>query len=231
MNKIYLSALLVVVLAALGFWFFTGSDNDAVIADISPRAESSQGITIVAFGDSLTAGYGLAVKDAYPAQLESALQTEGYDVRVINSGVSGETTKGNLERASFIRNQNPDIVLLGIGGNDALRLLPLSETEANLRQTIETLQQGSNPPVVVLLKMQAPLTSGLGYKQDFDALYTDLADEYGLVLIPFLTAELFLDSANKQSDGIHYNATGYQKVVDQYLLPELTKILDQLEGR
>jgi acyl-CoA thioesterase-1 len=210
-------------------WWLWPSVNDQVISDIRPRTDTTKPeTTIIAFGDSLTAGYGLTASEAYPAQLETSLLGLGYDVAVINAGVSGETTRGNLERASFIRSQNPDVVLLGIGGNDALRLLPFSETEKNLRQTIETLQSGENPPVVILLRMQAPLTAGLSYKRDFDSLYEDLANEYRLVLVPFLTAELFLDSANKLSDGIHYNAEGYRQVVQMYLLPALTQVLDKL---
>lgn len=221
---------LLLVLVVFGVISFIPSRNESVVSHIQTSPHQVGAVTIIAFGDSLTAGYGLAAAEAYPAQLESALRTRGYDVSVINSGVSGETTKGNLERASFIRRQNADIVLLGIGGNDALRLLALDETRQNLRDTITTLQSGEGAPVVVLLKMQAPLTSGVGYKRDFDAMYEELAKEYNLVLVPFLTTELFLDSANKQSDGIHYNATGYQKVVDLYLVPELIPILDKLGG-
>lgn len=214
------------ILAILGFWFFS-DDNSA--AKVEPRAITAPtGLQIIAFGDSLTAGYGLPASESYPAQLGVELKKRGYSVNVINSGVSGETTRGNLERATFIRNQNPDIVILGIGGNDALRLLPVEETKSNMKKTIEILQGGENPPVVVLLQMQAPINVGLGYKQTFDALYEELASEYELQLVPFITAEVFLKSENKISDGIHYNKQGYQKVIELYLLEPLSEIIEAM---
>ena len=88
----------------------------------------------------------VSLGESYPAQLESLIKNEGYRARVINAGVSGETTRGNRERAAFIRAQNPDVILLGIGGNDALRFLPLEETRTNMTATIETLQGGFSPP-------------------------------------------------------------------------------------
>ncbi len=221
-----------IVLTLLAIWFFTrGSNNETIINELPVRSDSTSVLTIIAFGDSLTAGYGLPTAESYPAQLEAVLVSKGYDVTVINAGVSGETTRGNLERAAFIRGQNPDIVLLGIGGNDALRLLPTTEARANIAKTIEILQAGDNPPIVLLLQMQAPLNVGLGYKKDFDAMYESLAAEYELVMVPFLTAEVFLDKNNKISDGIHLNKTGYKLVVDEYIVPTLETILNQVTGQ
>ncbi len=226
MNKTVVSigAMLLVVIAA---WIFWPTGNERVVSSIPERSTVFAEYTIIAFGDSLTAGYGLLASEAYPAQLEARLLARGYPVRVVNAGVSGETTRGNLERANFIRAQNPDLVIIGIGGNDALRLLPLNETKNNLVETIKILQSGDRPPVIMLLKMQAPLTAGLGYKQDFDALYEEIAKEYNILLVPFLTAELFFDSANKLSDGIHYNAEGYRRAVDEYILPVVSEVLDR----
>jgi acyl-CoA thioesterase-1 len=221
----------VMVVLLVGWFIFSGDNNDVVLADIEPHETAAAAIKIIAFGDSLTAGYGLSQSQAYPAQLESVLTANGHDVEVINAGVSGETTRGNLERAVFIASQNPDIVLLGIGGNDALRSLPLGETKNNMSETIAILQQAEDPPVILLLKMQAPLNSGLAYKRDFDAIYEELADEKGLLLVPFLTAELFLDVNNKLSDGIHYNELGYQKVVEQHVGPAVREVLDRLDKR
>jgi acyl-CoA thioesterase-1 len=206
---------------------FTG--NDSAISNIEPRQISPQtGIKIIAFGDSLTAGYGLPLNDAYPAQLETRLSELGFITTVINSGVSGETTRGNLERAEFIRNQNPDIVLLGIGGNDALRLLPLEETKQNIKKTISILKGGKNPPVVVLLQMKGPLNAGLSYAVDFKEMYEEFADEYDLVLVPFITVELFLKSEYKLPDGIHYNKAGYGQVIELYLLEAILKIIEKM---
>lgn len=230
MNREKIKALVILVLlvSLVWFFFFSKSINDEVIADITRKTTSASEIKVIAFGDSLTAGYGLLLSEAYPAQLESNLQASGYDVSVINSGVSGETTRGNLERADFIASQKADVVILGIGGNDALRLLPITETRKNIEETVDILK-GSNT-VVVLLQMQAPLTAGLGYKREFDSMYEEVAAEKGVILIPFLTAELFLKAENKLSDGIHYNKEGYRKAVEQYISPVLKEVLDKLKS-
>ncbi|MBP9760354.1 MAG: arylesterase [Candidatus Pacebacteria bacterium] len=219
---------IVVALSGVGFWLFVRSDNDPITA-VAPRPTGEAGVTIVAFGDSLTAGYGLPASESYPAQLEVLLREKGRSVRVVNAGVSGETTRGNLERASFIRAQNPDVVLLGIGGNDALRMLPFEETKSNIARTIEVLQGGAQPPVVILLTMQAPLTSGLAYKRDFDNMYPELARTYNLPVAPFLTAEVFLDATKRSSDGIHLNKEGYAVVAREYTLPVVEQVIDRFE--
>jgi acyl-CoA thioesterase-1 len=213
------------IIALVVFFVFRAFTNDAPTTAPSPEGEVVSETRIIAFGDSLTAGYGLPLSESYPTQLETRLKEKGYSVRVINAGVSGETTRGNLERATFIRNQNPHIVLLGIGGNDALRYLPIEETEKNMRATIEALTEGSGPPHIVLLRMQAPITSGLGYKQKFDGLYETLSDEYDLTLVPFYTKEVFLNPEYKLDDGIHFNKEGYAFIIEEYILPELTALL------
>lgn len=220
-----LSLAIVLITGVIIVWWLSSSGNKSAIKAIDTRQVSQDGVTIIAFGDSLTAGYGLPVGESYPAQLEKMLGARGWSVRVINAGVSGETTRGNLERAEFIRSQNPDIVLLGIGGNDALRALPLPETKKNIAQTIETLRSGGDPPVVILLTMQAPLTAGLSYKKDFDNLYAELAGTYNLPLAPFITAEVFLDASKKLPDGIHLNKDGYEIVSQQYILPVVEEVL------
>ncbi len=229
LTKIILISLL--AMGALGWLLFSGNKNADIISEIKPRPEvGGVGIKIIAFGDSLTAGYGLPIGESYPAQLQVALDKQGLVTEVINSGVSGETTRGNLERAEFIRAQNPDIIILGIGGNDALRLLPIAETIKNLAGTIKILQSGINPPIVIILRMQAPLNAGLGYKKSFDAMYKELAVANNAILLPFLTAELFLESKNKLQDGIHYNQEGYRQVVERYLLPTVSDLVEKLQN-
>jgi len=235
MNKknIIVGSILVVVIAicTIVFLLFGKSITDkGAIADTNtstqtPRPSDAAEIKIIAFGDSLTAGFGVIQSEAYPAQLEVALRTQGYNISVINSGVSGETTRGNLERANFIQNQNADIILLGIGGNDALRSLPANETEKNMRATIDILEASIEPPIILLLEMQAPLNAGIEYKRDFDAIYPKIAKEKGLILIPFITTDIFTDQKNKLADGIHYNAIGYKKVIDMQIIPALREIL------
>jgi acyl-CoA thioesterase-1 len=227
--KLILSLLVGLIILG-GFWLLRGNDNKEVIATIPARDTTTGAVKIIAFGDSLTAGFGLPQSESYPAQLEMALKEKGLSVTMINSGVSGETTRGNLERAQFIRDQNPDIVLLGIGGNDALRALPLGETKKNLNQTITTLKDGVNPPVVILLQMQSPLNAGRSYKQEFDGMYKELAATHQLILVPFITMEVFMVAANKLPDGIHLNQIGYQKVVELYLLEPVSKVVGRLGG-
>ena len=230
MVKIISLGLGVVVLVGAIYFFFVRDESSAAMNIIDEREPSAGGVTIIAFGDSLTAGYGLPINESYPAQLDAALKAAGKQVKVINAGVSGETTRGNLERAQFIRSQNPDIVLLGIGGNDALRALPVSDTKANIIKTVETLKNGENPPVVLLLKIQSPLNAGLSYKREFDAMYEEIAQSQEVILVPFLTAEVFLNQENKLEDGIHLNKVGYGKVVELYLLEPVTDVIKKIEG-
>ncbi len=220
----------IILIGAFVYVLFFSDQNEDVIRTITPRETATEGVTIIAFGDSLTAGFGLPASESYPAQLEAVLKNEELDVRVVNAGVSGETTRGNLERATFIREQNPDVVLLGIGGNDALRSLPVADTKANIEATIEILQSGDNPPVVVLLQMQSPLNAGISYKREFDAMYPDIADKYNILLLPFLTLEVFGKPELKLNDGIHLNEAGYAQVIELYLKEPLTRVVEQLEG-
>lgn len=224
-TKKIIIGIVVVTIAILGWWLFLQNSEveNGEVADVPPVSEAN--IRIIAFGDSLTAGYGLPLAESYPAQLEAMLIRDGYDVSVINAGVSGETTRGNVERVPFIRKQSPDIVLLGIGGNDALRQLPISETKKNIVATIEALQSGENPPVVILLKMQSPLSAGAEYKDEFDAMYQEFSNIYNLPLVPFITPEVFLDTSKKLPDGIHLNREGYEVVVREYILPTVIDVL------
>jgi acyl-CoA thioesterase I len=230
MVKVISIGIGIIVLLSGVYFFFVRDDNQVAMDAINRRDSLLSEVTIIAFGDSLTAGYGLPQNESYPAQLETALKAEGKSVTIINAGVSGETSRGNLERAEFIRSQNPHVVLLGIGGNDALRALPVSDTKANITKTIETLQAKENPPVVILLKMQSPLNAGLSYKREFDAMYEEIAETQKIILLPFLTAEVFLNQENKLPDGIHLNKVGYQKVVEQYLLEPVVEVIEKIEG-
>jgi acyl-CoA thioesterase I len=216
---------LIFVLALLGaVWWLFGTNDASRVPITTPATTGS--IRIVAFGDSLTAGYGVPLADSYPSQLETLLRSEGYDVSVINAGVSGETTAGARERAEFIRSQNPAIVLLGIGGNDALRILPVTEAKENIRATIEALQAGEGAPTVVLLGMQAPLNAGFTYKADFDRMYEDIAQEFSIPLAPFIVRGVTLNPKYTIDDGIHLNRAGYRYIIDEYLAPEIRPLLE-----
>lgn len=213
--------IIVVILAILLLGYFVLKEDKKEVN----LKQSNQGAeyTIVAFGDSLTAGYGLPLSESYPYQLEERLKNEGLDVKVINAGVSGETTKGNNERAAFIKDQNPDMVILGIGGNDALRALPVSEMKSNMESTIKILQSAESKPTILILEMQSPLNAGFRYKQEFDAVYKDLSKKYDLLLVPFLVANVFLNGDLMLADRIHPNKNGYAKLIEDNLLKVVLK--------
>ncbi len=217
------------LLAVAGFFFMfsnqgSSTDKHPVVSQTNDTATTSP-VKIIAFGDSLTAGYGLPLADSYPSQLEKKLQADGFSVEVINSGVSGETSASNEQRAQFIRNQNPDIIILGIGGNDALRFLPVSDTYQNIKDTLSILQAGTNPPQVILLSIQAPINVGLVYKKSFDDMYPKLAKEFNLQLTPFIVEEVSRNPDLLQADGIHPKKEGYTILVDKYILPEVESML------
>ena len=171
-------------------------------------------------------GYGIPLDDAYPKQLEKELVGRGYDVTIINSGVSGETTAGGVRRVEFIRDQGPKLVLLGLGGNDALRRVPVMETEKNLRSILDVFRDAKIP--VVLLGMKSPLNAGLGYAQTFNAIYPRLSDEYDVLLVEFFLEGVALRRELNIEDGIHPNKEGYRKIVEENLLPTILPVVKEL---
>jgi acyl-CoA thioesterase-1 len=170
---------------------------------------------IVAFGDSLTAGFGVQADEAYPAQLQRRLDSLGYHYRVINAGVSGDTTAGGLRRVSWVLNNKPELVILELGANDGLRGLPVDQTKSNLRQIIIQLQEAGT--TVVLAGMKLPPNYGQGYTASFEAMYQMLAKEYRLALIPFFLEGVGGSSSLNQADGIHPTKEGYEIIVEQVL--------------
>jgi acyl-CoA thioesterase-1 len=168
---------------------------------------------IVAFGDSLTSGLGVAAEEAYPAQLQRRLDTAGFRYRVINAGVSGDTTAGGLRRVPWILNSRPSIVILELGGNDGLRGLSLEETKRNLERIIEQLQKAS--VAVVLAGMKLPPNYGTEYTRAFETIYPTLAKQYGLKLIPFFLDGIAGSAEYNQADGIHPTAEGYRVIVEK----------------
>jgi len=166
---------------------------------------------LVAFGNSLTSGLGVAAEDAYPAQLQRRLDEAGFRYRVINAGVSGDTTAGGLRRVRWILNSKPTLVILELGGNDGLRGLSLAETRRNLELIIEQLQQAS--VTVVLAGMKLPPNYGQEYTQGFEEIYPALARRYRLKLIPFFLEGIAGETELNQPDGIHPTAEGYRVIV------------------
>ncbi|MBI3611307.1 MAG: arylesterase [Nitrospirae bacterium] len=173
---------------------------------------SDQRRIIVAFGDSLTAGLGVAVDEAYPAVLERKIRESGYPYRVVNAGMSGETTAGGLRRIPWILQSRPEIVILELGANDGLRGLGIVQTKKNLADIIESLQREHIR--VILAGMRMPPNYGKEYTEGFKKIFPELAARYRLTLIPFFLEGVAGQSSLNQADGIHPTAQGYQKIAD-----------------
>ena len=168
--------------------------------------------TIVAVGDSLTAGYGLNEADAYPAQLEKKLQAAGYRWRVVNAGISGETSSGTLSRVDWVLRLKPDVVILETGANDGLRGIDPQVTKKNIAETVRILKQ--NRVTVILAGMRMVTSMGRDYTEKFAAIYPAVAQKHDLILIPFFLQGVAGDPALNQGDGIHPVAEGYRIITD-----------------
>jgi len=179
---------------------------------------------IVAFGNSLTAGLGVPPDQSYPAHLQRTLDTAGYAYRVVNAGVSGDTTAGGVRRVSWVLNNKPVIVILELGGNDGLRGLSLHETQANLERIVQQLQQAS--VTVVLAGMKLPPNYGQDYTAGFEALYQAIAQRYHLTRIPFFLDGVAGSSSLNQADGIHPTGEGYRLIVEK-IFPALEPLLEK----
>jgi acyl-CoA thioesterase-1 len=185
--------------------------------------QAAAGAPLVIFlGDSLTAGLGLDEAEAYPALLGGLLARAGEPVRVLNAGVSGDTTAGGLRRLPWLLGQHPAVVVVSLGGNDGLRGTPLAEIEANLRQIVRRSQAAGAR--VLLAGMQMPPNYGPEYAGGFAAIYPRLARELGVPLVPFLLAGVGGDPALNQADGIHPTARG-DEIVAGNVLPYLRRLL------
>lgn len=170
---------------------------------------------IVAFGDSLYAGYGLGKGDSLPARLEEELRTAGINATVINAGVSGDTSAAGRQRLAFTLDglaRAPDLVILGLGGNDALRQIPAAQTRSEMTAMMEELKRRNIP--VLLTGMRAPPNLGPDYAAAFERIWPDLAKQYGAGLYPFILDGVITDPALMQRDGIHPTAAGVARMAD-----------------
>ncbi len=161
---------------------------------------------IVALGDSLTAGLGLALDEAYPAVLQERLDERGYQFEVVNAGVSGDTTAGGLRRLDWVLEGDVRILILALGGNDGLRGLPVAEMKRNLATMIERAQ--SRGIAVLLTNMEAPPNLGASYTAEFRQVFRELEKEYDVASLPFLLQDVAGERALNQPDGIHPNSKG-----------------------
>ena len=186
-------------------------------------ARATKEIVIVAFGDSLTAGYGLSASDAFPAQLESALRQAGRQVRVINGGVSGETTAGGRARLDWVLADKPDAAIVELGANDALRGIDPKEASRNLGAILSELKKRNVR--VLLAGMLAPPNLGSRYTRAFDTIFPDLAAAHDVMLYPFFLDGVAAEPALNQQDGIHPNALGVAVIVDR-ILPYVSRLIE-----
>jgi acyl-CoA thioesterase-1 len=166
----------------------------------------------------------VAPDESYPAQLQRKLDEAGYPYRVVNAGVSGDTTAGGIRRVSWVLNSKPSIVILELGGNDGLRGLSLQETKANLERIIQQLQIAS--VTVVLAGMKLPPNYGQDYTAGFEALYQTVAKQYHLTRIPFFLDGVAGSSSLNQADGIHPTGEGYRLIVEK-VFPVLEPLLER----
>jgi acyl-CoA thioesterase-1 len=179
---------------------------------------------ILAFGDSLTAGHGVELSDSYPSQLQRQLDQHGYKYRVVNAGISGDTTSGGFARIDAALANRPKIVILELGANDGLRGLPIRDAKQNLAKMIEKSQQAG--AVVVLAGMTLPLNYGADYIRDFEQMYPALSTQYKTVLMPFFLEGVAARFDLNQEDGIHPTAKGYV-IVTQNVLKTLEPLLER----
>ncbi len=205
-------------LAALGL---------ALIGD-GVSAQAPRPISIVAFGDSLTAGYQLPPGDAFPVKLQAALKAAGHNVAIENAGVSGDTTTGGLERLDWAIGDGVDAVILALGANDALRGIDPAITRRNLETIIERLK--ARKIDVLLVGMLAPPNMGQDYGRPYNAIFPELAAKHGLLLHPFFLDGVAAMPALQLADGMHPNARGVDVMVAG-TQPKVLELLAEVRRR
>ncbi len=182
--------------------------------------------TIVAVGDSLTAGFGIDEEFSYPAQLQQRLTQEGRKYRVINAGVSGETSSGTLSRLEWILTMDPDIVILEIGGNDGLRGIDPIVPRKNIDQILQILDDRN--VITILVGMKMVLNLGEEYTTAYNSIYPELAEKHELIFMPFFLQGVATFPGLNTADGIHPNSDGYSVVVKN-IYPHVIKAIMSLE--
>lgn len=183
---------------------------------------AAEPVRIVAFGNSLTAGLGLTAEETFPAKLEAALKTRGYDVQVMNAGVSGDTASAGLSRLDWSVPADTQAVILELGGNDALRAISPAVTRAALDAAIRRLKERKIE--VLLAGMRAPPNLGAEYVAAFDRIYPELAMAHGLILYPFFLEGVAADLRFNQPDGVHPTAAGVEIIVRR-ILPSVEALI------
>lgn len=177
---------------------------------------------LVILGDSLTAGYGLPLAEAFPARLQQALAAKGAAADVVSAGVSGDTTAGGLARVDRVLQQSPDAVILELGANDGLRGLEPGQTYAQLDAILNRLDAKKIP--VLIVGMKAPPNLGRDYGAEFESIYPKLAERHQAALYPFFLDGVAADPALNQQDGMHPNAKGVEVIVER-ILPYVLRLI------
>lgn len=177
---------------------------------------------IVALGDSLTAGFGVAPEEAFPSRIAERLQREGYDYRVVNAGVSGDTSAGGLRRVEWVLRARPEIVIVALGANDGLRGQSVAALRDNLEAIVRRAQAAGAR--VLLAGMRVPSNYGEPFTREFAAAYQAVARRTGAPLVPFLLDGVAANPTLNQPDGIHPNADGHRIIADR-LWPHLRPLL------
>jgi acyl-CoA thioesterase-1 len=185
----------------------TSMTNDTTTKDSTEK-------TILFFGNSLTAGYGVDPSQAFPALVQKKIDSSNLPYKAINAGVSGETSSGGLARIDWILRQAPDVFVLELGANDGLRGIPLSETKKNLQAIINKVKEKNPDTRIVIAGMMMPPNMGPKYTKEFQAIYADLAHDNQLSLIPFLLEGVGGEAALNQDDGIHPTPEGHKIVAE-----------------
>lgn len=199
------------------------TENNTTETETTEKTSSK---TIMFFGDSITAGYGLDdTNDAFPGIIQKKLDSLDLNYQVVNSGVSGETSAGGTSRIDWILNQDIDVFVLELGANDGLRGLPITETKANLQAIIDAVR-AKNPEIkIVLAGMQMPPNMGAEYTTQFKAIFSDLASENNIAFIPFILENVGGVKHLNQADGIHPTAEGH-KILAENVWEVLATVLD-----
>lgn len=198
----------------------------ALLLIVHPAA--AQTLDILAFGDSLTAGYGLEPRDAFPAKLEVALRKRGHDVRIHNAGVSGDTTAAALTRLDWALGEDIDAVIVELGGNDALRGMDPKQTEQALEQIMTRIEAAKVP--VLVAGMRAPINLGPEYAAAFDPIFETTAARFAALYYPFFLEGVAAEPRLNQTDGIHPNAAGVDAIVNG-ILPSVEALLQKAAAK
>lgn len=183
-------------------------EKESEVRESERSTESKK--TIVFFGNSITAGYGLELSDAFPARIQEKLDSMNAPYKVVNAGVSGETSSGGKGRIDWILKQQVDIFVLELGGNDGLRGIPLSETKKNLQTIIEKVKTKNPEAKIIVAGMQIPPNMGKRYTNEFRSMYPDLAKKNNIALVPFILEGVGGRAELNLADGIHPTAEGHR---------------------